>query len=290
MNRLLTAMLALAVLAALALPGLAAAKDRDRDGLPDRWEKQNRLSGANGRANADPDRDGVDNRNELREGTKPRTRDSDGDRRPDGREDADHDKLTNAAEDASGNDPIDSDTDDDGIVDGKEQAGVVTSFAGGVLTIDVANGGRIAGTVDEATEVSCRSEVEAERGHRGANRKALGRGKRGRGRGGRKARGRGSVVAPAARAAQGEEENFLGDEEDFGGEEDFGDEEGDEEDFGDEDFEDDEDLGDEGDLGDEALGGASCAASSIKPGTGVTEAELDLDEEGAWFSSVTLLR
>jgi hypothetical protein len=275
MNRLLTALLALAVLGALALPGLAAAKDRDRDGLPDRWEKQNKLFGSNGRANADPDRDGVDNRNELREGTKPRAKDSDGDRRPDGREDADHDKLSNAAEDASGNDPIDRDTDDDGIVDGKEQAGVVTSFADGVLTIDVANGGEVTGTVDNATAVSCRSEVEAERGHKGKSRKQL----RGRGRGHKKPKKRG-------RASQDEEEDdgFFDDEEDLGDDEGFEDDE----DFGD-DLEDEEDFEDE-DLEDDSEDAASCPASSIKTGAGVTEAELELDEGGAWFSSVTLLR
>ena len=156
-NRLIALVAALAV-ALVALPAAAQARDRDGDGMSDRWEKRHKVK----RANADTDRDGVDNRNEYREGTKPRDRDSDDDRKSDGREDRDRDGLNNRSEDATGNDPKDKDTDNDGIPDGKEQAGVVTAYEDGVLTIDLANGGSVTGKVTEDTDVDCATEAQAE--------------------------------------------------------------------------------------------------------------------------------
>jgi hypothetical protein len=155
-------------LVALVLGGLlfaapnALAADRDHDGLPDRWEHKHHLSTTKKNANGDPDRDRVDNANELRERTNPRDRDSDNDGRPDGREDRDRDHLNNAAEDRTANDPRDADTDDDGIEDGAEQAGVVASFEDGVLVIDLANGGEVSGRVTADTEIECEGENEAE--------------------------------------------------------------------------------------------------------------------------------
>ena len=154
------ALSALAVLAAalLALPVAAQARDRDGDGMNDRWEKRHRVSNPN----ADPDRDRVDNRNEFVERTRPRDRDADDDGRPDGREDRDRDRLSNAAEDATGNHPRDRDTDNDGIPDGKEQAGVVSAYENGVLTIDLANGSSVTAAVTDATDVDCATEATAE--------------------------------------------------------------------------------------------------------------------------------
>jgi len=197
----------LTLLVFLLLPAAAEARDRDRDGLPDRWEKRFHLSTKSKSGRKDPDRDGlsnrgefrsktsprrkdtdrdgildddedpdrdrVDNGNELRQGTRPRDRDSDDDRRPDGREDRDRDRLENAAEDASGNDPKDRDSDDDGVGDGAERAGVVTSFATGVLTIDLANGGAVSGLVTPATELECESEDELESFQRGRARSSV---------------------------------------------------------------------------------------------------------------------
>jgi Bacterial TSP3 repeat len=149
----------------LALPAGAVARDRDGDRLPDGWERQHGLSTKAAGTEADPDRDGVDNRNEHREGTDPRRRDSDRDGRADGREDADRDGLSNAAEDATGNDPIDPDTDDDGVSDGREHAGVIVSFAEGLLTLDLSNGDRLRGWVTDETRVKCISEAAAEKEH-----------------------------------------------------------------------------------------------------------------------------
>jgi hypothetical protein len=141
---------------------VAAQRDRDRDGLPDRWERAHGLSVHRASANGDPDRDRVDNRNEFREGTDPERRDSDRDRRLDGREDGDGDGLSNVAEDRSGNDPDDPDTDDDRVGDASENAGTVASFRGGRLTIALATGGTLTAIVGDDTDVGCGSENEAE--------------------------------------------------------------------------------------------------------------------------------
>jgi hypothetical protein len=163
MKKLLIGLTAVLALAVLALPGVAAAKDRDRDGLPDRWERRHDLSTKHNSSGGDPDRDRVDNRNEYREGTSPRDRDSDNDRKRDGAEDADRDKLRNSAEDATGNDPVDPDTDDDGVVDGREHAGVIVSFEEGLLTLNLSNGDELRGWVTGETRVKCISEAAAEK-------------------------------------------------------------------------------------------------------------------------------
>ena len=80
---------ALGALALLALPSVAAAKDRNHDRIPDRWEKRHHLS--------------------LK--VKQTTRDQD------------RDHLRNRAEFLSGNDPRDRDSDDDGVMDDDENAG-----------------------------------------------------------------------------------------------------------------------------------------------------------------------
>jgi Bacterial TSP3 repeat len=156
-RKLITLIAALA-LALVALPAAAQAADRDGDGMSDAWERSQRV----GSAFADVDRDGVDNRNEYVEGTRARDRDSDDDGVRDGREDRDGDRLTNAAEDATGNNPRDRDSDNDGIPDGQEQAGVVTAYSDGNLTIELATGGSVTARVTERTDVDCATEATAE--------------------------------------------------------------------------------------------------------------------------------
>jgi hypothetical protein len=95
--RKLITLIATLALALVALPAAAQAADRDGDGMSDAWEHRHHVSGAF----ADTDRDGVDNRNEYVEGTRPRDRDSDDDGRSDAREDRDGDRLGNGAEDAT---------------------------------------------------------------------------------------------------------------------------------------------------------------------------------------------
>ena len=181
---------ATAALAFFAFPALAGAKpaDRDRDRMPDRWERKHKVqdaaldgdrdglrnlgeyrAGTNPRrpdsdrdgvldGHEDRDRDRVDNANEDRERTSPHKRDSDRDGVGDGREDADRDGLDNTGEDVTGNDPIDPDSDDDGVKDGHEAAGVVESFEEDVLVVRVVGGGTVRGLVTEATEIECGDE------------------------------------------------------------------------------------------------------------------------------------
>ncbi|MFL5873778.1 MAG: hypothetical protein ACJ75T_09955 [Solirubrobacterales bacterium] len=115
--------LALGALALLALPSLAAAKDRNHDRIPDRWEKRHKLSLKTNQARLDQDRD----------------------------------HLRNRAEFLAGDDPRDHDSDDDGVMDGSEQAGTIASFdtESGRLTINLFGGDTISGLVDESTEIKC---------------------------------------------------------------------------------------------------------------------------------------
>lgn len=115
--------LALGLLALLALPGVAAAKDRNHDHIPDRWEKRHKLSLKVNQA----------------------------------RRDQDGDHLRNLAEFKAGDNPRNSDSDGDGIPDGEENAGTIASFdpATGKLVINLFGGEAITGLVTEGTEIEC---------------------------------------------------------------------------------------------------------------------------------------
>lgn len=118
--------LALGVIALLAMPALAAAKDRNHDRIPDRWEKRHKLSLTVNQARLDQDRD----------------------------------HLRNRAEFLAGDNPRDSDSDDDGVMDGSEQAGTIASFDAetGRLVIDLFGTDTIAGFVTDETEIKCEDE------------------------------------------------------------------------------------------------------------------------------------
>jgi hypothetical protein len=148
--------------AMLLIASSASAKDRNRDGIPDRWEKRFDLSLKVDQANKDQDRDKVDNLNEFQEGTNPRDRDTDNDGVNDGKEDRDHDGLNNRNEDASANLPNDPDTDNDGVEDGDEMVGTIASFQDPVLTINLLGGGSVTGNVTASTRIECRTEDEQE--------------------------------------------------------------------------------------------------------------------------------
>jgi hypothetical protein len=118
--------LALGALALLAMPGLAAAKDRNNDRIPDRWEKRHQLSLDVNQAKRDQDRD----------------------------------HLRNRAEFLAGDNPRDRDSDDDGVIDGEEQAGTIASFDAqtGRLVIDLFGTDTVAGFVTDQTEIKCEDE------------------------------------------------------------------------------------------------------------------------------------
>jgi hypothetical protein len=114
---------AVGALAILVLPGVAAAKDRNHDRIPDRWEKRHRLSLEVNQANRDQDADHLGNAGEFQAGDNPRNDDSDG----------------------------------DGVMDGEENAGTIASFdaATGKLTIALFNGETVSGLVTEDTRIKC---------------------------------------------------------------------------------------------------------------------------------------
>ncbi len=128
----------LAVVASLALmltamAASASARDRNHDGIPDRWEKRHKLS--------------------LKVDQAPRDQDSD--------------EMPNIGEFEAGTDPRDADSDGDGTPDGEELAGEVASFTPGeeedtgTLVITLYAGGELSGTVDEDTRIICPREEEA---------------------------------------------------------------------------------------------------------------------------------
>jgi hypothetical protein len=126
----LRTILSLAALAAFMLAAAAPAasakpRDRNKDGISDRWEKRHHLSLRVNQAKRDQDRDGLRNRAEYRAHTDPRDDDSDG----------------------------------DGVEDGEEQAGTVSAYdsASGSLTITLFGGGEITARVTPETEVECDS-------------------------------------------------------------------------------------------------------------------------------------
>lgn len=114
---------ALGAVALLALPSLAAARDRNHDHIPDRWEKRHHLSLHVNQARRDQDSDHLDNRGEFKAGDNPRDRD----------------------------------TDNDGVMDGEENAGTIASYdtETGKLTINLFGGETVTGFVTEDTRIDC---------------------------------------------------------------------------------------------------------------------------------------
>jgi hypothetical protein len=123
------AALVIALVASLSLAAAAPAKARDRnhDRIPDRWEKRHGLSLKVKQARRDQDRDGLTNLGEYRAGLHPR----------------------------------DPDTDDDGLEDGEENAGRVVALEGDVLTISLADGGKLSARVSADMHVKCRYQAAA---------------------------------------------------------------------------------------------------------------------------------
>jgi hypothetical protein len=118
---------------ALSLAGLtavAAAKDRNQDGLPDRWEQGHGLSLKVDQARRDQDGDSLRNRGEYRAGT----------------------------------DPQDADTDGDGVTDADEGAGTITAWDPdtGELTIALFGGDEVTATVTDETQIECSSDDATE--------------------------------------------------------------------------------------------------------------------------------
>jgi hypothetical protein len=119
----------LGLAALLALPSGAAARDRNHDRIPDRWEQAHHLSLKVNQARRDQDNDGLGNRGEFQASDKPH----------------------------------DPDTDNDGTEDGDENAGTIESFNAdtGRLVINLFGGDTLSGQVTDQTEIECDNENEA---------------------------------------------------------------------------------------------------------------------------------
>src|SRR4051794_2933666 len=102
-----------AVMAVAAIPAVAAGHgsgDRNRDKLPDKWERHFPLSLSVNQAGRDQDGDGLKNLSEFRHSTNPRKADTDGD------------GLGDRTELRDNTDPDDADTDNDGVEDGNDDS------------------------------------------------------------------------------------------------------------------------------------------------------------------------
>jgi Bacterial TSP3 repeat len=161
MNKRSAAITALVALAMLVVPGAALAKthhkakDRNHDGIPDKWEKKHHLSLKVNQAKKDPDHDGLNNKQEFRDNTNPRKADTDGD------------GLNDGQEMEVGDNPNDPDTDNNGVRDGEEIDGTVQSFTPGTdpntgtLAILLPDGtNTVTGAVDASTRIECGSGDE----------------------------------------------------------------------------------------------------------------------------------
>lgn len=136
----------------------AGRSDRNGDGIPDRWAKKHGLNAKKNQANRDQDRDKVKNICEYEAGMDPRDRNSDNDRRRDGKEDSDDDGMVNSVESVVETDCGESDSDDDGTEDGDEVSGFIHSFDGDILKLRMVDGSILSAPVTEATSVFCEQD------------------------------------------------------------------------------------------------------------------------------------
>ncbi|MFN8113611.1 MAG: hypothetical protein U0R51_10475 [Solirubrobacterales bacterium] len=205
---------------ALLAPAAASAKDRNHDKIPDRWERAHGLSLKVNQAKRDQDRDSLVNRREWK----------------------------------AAMDPRDADSDDDGIEDGDESSGTIVSYDSetGLLTIDVAGTGPVAGLVTDATEIKC-DDGDDSGDEDGDGLGGDDDGTPDQGHGDRLARSHG-------------DDDPVGDDSDDPATDD---------DSSDDDGEDDETL---------------CTTSDLVAGAAVHEAELEIEDGGATWEEVELLK
>ncbi|MEH6907069.1 hypothetical protein [Neobacillus drentensis] len=94
--------------------------DKDRNGIPDDWQKRYHLGSGKSIATKDFDKDGLNNLQEYQLNLNPKLKDTDKDRLPDSKEDNDKDGLTNALEYKLKLNPASVDTNHNKIPDGDE--------------------------------------------------------------------------------------------------------------------------------------------------------------------------
>src|SRR3954454_23792766 len=138
---------ALAALSALLIAGSAAAADKNRDRIPDKWEKRNHLSLRINQAPKDQDHDSLNNAGEFQDQTDPHNPDSDNDGVSDSQDGDNHD--------GDETEPPAPPTNGDGLPGGNDQAGTIASYDEGVLTIEMFKGGTLTGNVTDGTRFRC---------------------------------------------------------------------------------------------------------------------------------------
>ena len=139
-QRLGLAAAAIVALFAIAIPAGAASKDRNGDGIPDRWEKRHGLSLKKNQAKLDQDRDGLKNRAEWRNATDPRDRDTDDDGVADGRE------VRHGSDPTAAHPVLPA-----------EDVGQITAWDAttGQLEVTLTAGGSVKGAVNQFTKIRC---------------------------------------------------------------------------------------------------------------------------------------
>lgn len=147
----------------LATAAGAVSGDRNGDGISDRWAKKHGLKANVNQANRDQDRDRVKNICEFEARMDPRDRNSDNDRRSDGREDSDRDGVVNLVESKVGSGCGEQDSDDDGVDDGDEVSGYVQSLDGDDLSIRMVNGTILTAPLAEYAYIHCSHDEYAEK-------------------------------------------------------------------------------------------------------------------------------
>src|SRR4051794_1862019 len=264
----------LAATALLSLPALASASaDRNHDGLPDGWETRHHLSLKVNQSNRDADHDGLTNKGERRHGTDPR------------KADTDRDGMKDGDEVRTGNNPRRRDSDGDGTKDGAEHAGMIASFANGILTVKLTDGSTVKGHVDGSTTVSCHSSNEQEienettgnHNRRGATTARAAK----NGGGGATTTDPAPATDPASTVAgSGRDPSKPHNETENENENEQG-------------AENENESGDDSSNASaqhRRRGRGNCASSELKPGTAVHEAEMHMSSAGAMFDSVDVLR
>ncbi|MBJ7348698.1 MAG: hypothetical protein JHC87_09035 [Thermoleophilaceae bacterium] len=160
--RVLAGLVALCAMLLVVSSAQGATRDRNHDGLPDRWEKAHGLSLKKNQAKRDQDLDHVSNLCEFQAGTDPRDADADDDGIRDGREDSDGDGVSNAHESHSHGDCGQDESDDDNGATGStgatgdgEVAGTIASLVENVLTITLADGSEVSAPLAADVKIEC---------------------------------------------------------------------------------------------------------------------------------------
>jgi hypothetical protein len=141
---------AVATMAVLLTAGSAAAADKNRDGIPDKWEKQNHLTLRVDQSPKDQDHDGLNNAGEYADHTNPHDSDTDNDGVNDSVDGDNHDGDHGPA-----TEPPAPPTNGDGLPGGNAQAGTIASYEEGVLTIEMFKGGTVTARVTSDTRFRC---------------------------------------------------------------------------------------------------------------------------------------